>query len=134
MSTISLNTFPAINTFRSPRSWVLAIIVLLHVGFFFALNNGLSFSTLVFQPQPFKVSVVNQPNRPDRVIQRAVEPDPRIWTPDRIDTEPLPPLDFHTDEEPVAGEAPVIGGPLPEARGDSAPQPTIITLRSLARA
>lgn len=126
MSTMSINTFPALNTFQSPRSWFLAIIVLLHVGFFFALNNGLSFSTLVFQPQPFEVTVVNQPDRPEEVIRRVAELDPTRWTLERIDTQPLQPLSFPTDEDAALSEGPVVSSALPEDRGGLAPKPAII--------
>lgn len=75
MSAISLNTFPAINTFHSPRSWFLALIVILHLGFFFALNSGLTFSTLVTPPKVFKVSLIDEATPPERTARPIVEPN-----------------------------------------------------------
>jgi protein TonB len=47
MNAITVNTFPSINAFTSARSWFLALIVLLHVGFFWALSNGLSIGAVM---------------------------------------------------------------------------------------
>jgi periplasmic protein TonB len=97
MSAISLNTFPAINTFHSPRSWFLALIVILHVGFFFALNSGLSFSTLVTPPNVFKVSLIDDPTPPQRTARPIVEPN-TTWSRPVITRPPdAPPMD---DVEP----------------------------------
>jgi len=40
MSAITVNAFPPLHTFNSSRSWFLAIIVLVHLGFFWALMQG----------------------------------------------------------------------------------------------
>jgi protein TonB len=125
MSTMSINTFPAINTLQSPRSWFLAIIVLLHVGFFIALNSGLSFSTLVFQPPPFKVSMIDRPERAPPITRTVVEPDPRTWPREEVDPGPLPPLQFGSNEEPPPRSDPTESGPLPY-RGEVAPQSKIV--------
>ena len=42
MTATTINTFPSLHSWSSPRSWALAIIVLLHMGFFWALTHGLS--------------------------------------------------------------------------------------------
>jgi periplasmic protein TonB len=63
MSATTVNSFPPIHTFDSPRSWFLAFIIILHIGFFWALSNGLSFSSLRLPPPPFKVVPVEpRPN------------------------------------------------------------------------
>lgn len=47
---VTINAFPAVHTFNSPRSWVLAIIALLHLGFFWVLTSGLSKTFTIFPP------------------------------------------------------------------------------------
>src|SRR5688572_20787042 len=42
MSAATINSFPSFHSLNSPRGWALAIIVLVHLGFFWALSNGLS--------------------------------------------------------------------------------------------
>jgi periplasmic protein TonB len=49
---VTINAFPPLHAFTSARSWFLAIIVLLHVGFFWALNSGLSQSLITFHVPP----------------------------------------------------------------------------------
>ena len=40
MSATTVNAFPPLHAFNSSRAWFLALIVLVHVGFFWALSNG----------------------------------------------------------------------------------------------
>lgn len=124
MSTISVNTFPAINSFQSPRSWFLAIIVLLHVGFFFALNNGLSFSTLVFRPPPFQVSVI-EATKQDPMDRPTVNPDIRHSLQGRVDPGPLPPLQFGEEDE-VIPKLQTGGGPLVPRGEEASVKPVIV--------
>ena len=58
---VTINTFPPLHSMNSSRSWVLAIIVLLHLVFFWAFSSGLgqrivtafeNRSELVALPQP----------------------------------------------------------------------------------
>ena len=98
----TLNTFPPFQSMGSPRGWILAVIVLLHLGFFYVLSAGLMpnifppserrTEAFVIQPQP----VIEQP------------PTPRI-----IETKPvLPPLfvpaprDIPLPNEPESSTAP----------------------------
>jgi periplasmic protein TonB len=69
MTATTINTFPSLHSWSSPRSWALAIIVLLHLGFFWALTNGLSIRMPdVFRPKPFEyVPVEPQPVKPPPV-------------------------------------------------------------------
>lgn len=125
MSTATLNTFPAINTFQLPRGWFLAIIVVLHVGFFFALNNGLSFSTLIFQPPPFQVTEVNPETR--EIIDRPVlEPDFELSTQGRVTPGPLPDLQFGEDEGPISDPKKDFGGPAIPRGDESTAGPVIV--------
>ena len=119
MSTVTVNTFPAINTFQSPRGWFLAIILVLHVGFFFALNNGLSFSTLIFQPAPFQVTEVNQEER-DIIDPPIFEPDVRISPQGRVDPEPLPKLQFGDDDGAISDPEIITNRPTITRGDDSA--------------
>jgi protein TonB len=60
----TINAFPAVHTFNSPRSWVLAIIALLHLGFFWLLTSGLSKSFTVFPPPTSEYVVTEAPQPP----------------------------------------------------------------------
>jgi len=42
MTATTINTFPSLHSWSSPRGWAMAIIVLLHAGFFWVLTNGMS--------------------------------------------------------------------------------------------
>jgi protein TonB len=50
MSATTVNAFPPLHSFNSSRSWFLALIVLVHLGFFWALTHGLTIP--VFKPKP----------------------------------------------------------------------------------
>lgn len=50
MSAITVNAFPPLHQFNSSRSWFMALIVLVHLGFFWALSSGLS--VYIFPPTP----------------------------------------------------------------------------------
>ncbi|MEQ1580144.1 MAG: energy transducer TonB [Steroidobacteraceae bacterium] len=65
MSAATVHSFPALNALSSPRGVVLAVIVLLHAGFFWSLNNGLSRSVLVFVPTRIQASFIEEPARPE---------------------------------------------------------------------
>lgn len=123
MSAISLNTFPAINTFHSPRSWFLALIVILHVGFFFALNSGLSFSTLVSPPKVFKVSLIDEPTPEHRTARPIVEPN-IAWSPQVVARPPDAPTIENIDSGLRSFSDPT---PLPPVERSTRPaQPVII--------
>lgn len=64
MSATTVHSFPALNALNSPRGLMLAIIVLLHAGFFWSLNNGLSRSVLAFVPARIQASFIDDPVRP----------------------------------------------------------------------
>jgi periplasmic protein TonB len=65
MNATTLNSFPAMHSFRSPRGVALALIVLLHVAFFFALSSGLG-KQLINPPGPDILVVDTIPDRPQR--------------------------------------------------------------------
>lgn len=47
----TMNAFAPLHAFNSSRSWFLALIVLMHLGFFWALSNGLSVGSLQIVPK-----------------------------------------------------------------------------------
>jgi periplasmic protein TonB len=92
MSAVSVNTFPAINALDS-RSITVATILLLHIGFFFALNNGLSFSALVFKPGDLVVVPTEEVEPPPITRPKIPEPS-QTWGPFITTPAPsLPPID-----------------------------------------
>lgn len=124
MSTTTINTFPALHSFDSPRGWILALIVLLHVGFVWALNNGLSFSKLVFKPTDMVTRII-EPQR------REPPPDDVILKPNVIDTQrPVivpnnPPVAVIDDPEPtITGTVPADPPIASEVRSD--PHPVLV--------
>lgn len=97
MSAITINTFPSLNSWSSPRGWAMAIIVLLHVGFFWVLTNGMSIHLpTVFEPEPpvlLPVEPRPTPPRPYKVVEppvKLVQPPVTYLPPEPVD---LPPLD-----------------------------------------
>lgn len=64
MSTTTVHSFPAIDALSSPRGLMLAVIVLLHVAFFWSLNNGLSRSVMAFVPARIQTSFIDDPAKP----------------------------------------------------------------------
>jgi protein TonB len=57
----TINAFPPVHAFNSSRSWVLAIIVLIHLGFFWALTSGLARSVIQDLPLVSKAFVIEAP-------------------------------------------------------------------------
>jgi periplasmic protein TonB len=52
----TINTFPPFQSMNSPRGWVLAVIVLLHFGFFLMLSSGMGHRIVdAFRPPPIVV-------------------------------------------------------------------------------
>jgi periplasmic protein TonB len=96
MSTTTVNAFPPFHAFTSSRSWFLALIVLVHVGFFYGLSNGLTVS--IFKPKP-PGDVFYVPSDPPKPPPRPVTPkDPivrNVWVPTPTD----PPVLRH--DEPL---------------------------------
>jgi periplasmic protein TonB len=130
MTATTINAFPSLHSWSSPRSWALAIIVLLHLGFFWALTNGLSVSLPVFlEPKP-----------PELLPQVDTKPTPRPPT-KPIDEVKLPMQQHVTVVEPelnipVAEDTvapyvpqPTQPGSFEDAGGVSPPAPVIVEPR-----
>lgn len=135
MTATTLNSFPSLHSWSSPRGWALAIIVLLHAGFFWALTNGLSQKILtVLDPQP-PVLIPDVEPRP--TPPPPVEPIDKV----KITTQPVthvapPPLEFPPEESPnapVATPVPTLPGDFTNAGDVSPPEPVIIEPRADAR-
>lgn len=84
---LTVNSFPSLHAFSS-RSWVLACIVLLHMGFFWALSNGLSTQIItqvrksIFVPVP--APIVDPPKPTPIVINGPVVSGPVIKVPEPV--------------------------------------------------
>jgi len=135
MTVTTINTFPSLHSWSSPRGWALAIIVLLHAGFFWALTNGLSQRIMtVFDPKPPvlipDVEPQPAPERPlkpvDVEIQPTkvtyVEPETLVFQPDPVVSdriyvpEATPPGSFAGPTGDVSPPEPVIVEPRADAR------------------
>lgn len=107
MSAITVNSFPSLHSLTSPRSWFLAIIVLLHLGFFWALSNGLSKQIIdtvresVFVPVPLDV---RKPPPPTPLkVDGPIEPTHTVVT--------IPPPTTPVFEDPDAIRGEVVESP-----------------------
>ena len=99
---VIVSTFPSLNSFNS-RSWVLAAIILLHMGFFWAFSSGLSISSII-EPIRHTDFVPLDPvdPKPERPLQEFTEVDP-LHHKTVIDI-PLPPRPVTDDEDVITGE------------------------------
>jgi protein TonB len=113
---VTINTFPPVQSFNS-RSWALLAIVTLHLGFFWALTSGLS-TRIIEQFKPPSKLVSIDPIKPQR---REKLPLPTgVATITDLHPQPPQPLSFTIDEEPAApGD---IGLPIPIV-GDGIDEP-----------
>lgn len=87
MSATTVNAFPPLHAFNSSRPWFLAFIVLLHLGFFWALTHGVTIWEIEKKPPPF--IVVDLPI-PIVDPQPVVPPEPNDIRSGRVDPVPLP--------------------------------------------
>lgn len=125
MRTTTINTFPPLHAFDSPKAWFMAIIVLLHVGFVWAVNNGLSFTKLILPPPKTDVTFIPQevkPTPPDPIID-VLPTQPNLFVPD-----PTPPKVIYAPDEmpPLTGSTTPNRELPPISRGEAPRQPTIV--------
>src|SRR5690348_7772776 len=95
MSATTVNTFPPLHAFNSSRSWAIALIVLVHLGFFWALTHH-----VVIWPAaghtPFTVIDV-----PIDIVEPMppVPPEPTDIQSSNVDPLPMPnEIDYRADE------------------------------------
>jgi periplasmic protein TonB len=75
----TINTFPPFQSMNSPRGWILAVIVLLHLGFFWLLSTSMG-QQLIQKWQPPSVMVEVQRRPPVEP-----QPQPRQFKPEKLD-------------------------------------------------
>ncbi|HEX2494948.1 MAG TPA: energy transducer TonB, partial [Steroidobacter sp.] len=119
MSATTVNTFPSIHSFTSARSWFLALIVLLHVGFFWALSNGLSLRPPVDIPRKTVIDFVPAPPRPTRTQNVAIDEHQirSVYTPNTELPRPI------FDEQSGASPEQTSDGLISLPNGHAAPTP-----------
>ncbi len=102
MSAITVNAFPPLHAFSSSRSWVLALIVLLHAGFFWLLTHGVTFGIIKTEHKTWVVDVPIDIVDPEPVVP----PEPREINSSRVDPLPLPnEIDYREKPQELAPEA-----------------------------
>jgi protein TonB len=130
MSATTVNAFPPLHAFNSSRSWFLALIVLLHAGFFWVLTHGVTIGSVNLPPPLILVDPTppepQLPPKPrvidDPVVKRIFVPVielPHIVASDDSNapqqtTEDTPPARQMIHEAPGAG--PIILQPQGDAR------------------
>jgi protein TonB len=130
MTATTVNSFPSLNNWNSPRAWALAIIVLLHMGFFWALTHGLSINPLkVFEPlPPTQIDILEKPTpRPPKPLKPV-----DVTTIQRIDTRPPTPIDFPTDRtitDPIIDVVPRTGDETVGSGSATEPLPKVVEPR-----
>jgi len=132
MTAMTVNSFPSMHNWNSPRAWALAIIVLLHLGFFWALTNGMTQTiSKIFVPAPPVLLPLPEPlNQPKPVDVK----DPQI-KPQKLDpTYVLPPIDVPVDPTTRAPIVDHIPTPVNDIIGNGSgdvlpPAPTLVEPR-----
>jgi protein TonB len=122
MSATTVNSFPAMNSYASPRGAAMAFIALLHLAFFFALSSGLGVKISKSPLPPFKLVPTPTDARPPDEAPKIPLPD---LTPPRFHRDPptAPPVDIL--EQPPTPPDIVIGGAEPLRR--EAPHAPVIS-------
>ncbi|MGH8238544.1 MAG: hypothetical protein ACREXP_16185, partial [Steroidobacteraceae bacterium] len=110
----TMNAFPPLHAFNSSRGWFLALIVLVHAGFYWALTHGVTFGIIKTEQKTWVVDV------PIDIID---EPPPIPPEPTDIRSGPLDPLPL--PQEIDDREKPVENAPQVPPRRD--PPPTRAT-------
>jgi protein TonB len=132
MSTTTVNAFPPLHAFNSSRSWFLALIVLLHAGFFWVLTHGVTIGSIEIKPpvivdfipdQKPEILPPKRPELPTGTTQQFVDPV-------------RPPPDLVWRDEPI-DETNLFRGPLTSlpgaGPGSAVPVPVIVQPQGDAR-
>lgn len=125
MSATTVNAFPPLHAFNSSRAWFLALIVLLHTGFFWVLTHGVTVGSVRIEP-PFIVDFLPDKSKPD--VDPPKPPDlPPDLTRTRLDPVPLPPeFDYRETPHERAPQADPNARPIPTDSGSAVPVPPVI--------
>jgi protein TonB len=129
MSATTVNAFPPLHEFNSSRSWVLALIVLVHLGFFWALTHGVAFRIINTGTETWVVDV------PIDIVDPVplVPPEPTDIRSGRVDPVPLPPeLDYRETPSDNAPQSPPRPAPVPNSAGSAVPVPTPVVIQPQA--
>jgi len=101
MSATTVNAFPPLHEFNSSRSWFLALIVLLHAGFFWVLTHGVTVGSVKIEPKMVIDFLPGQPQPPPPPRTIPLNPDvSRVFVPP-VETPNLPTVE--TPNEPIQG-------------------------------
>lgn len=117
MSATTVNAFPPLHAFNSSRGWFLALIVLLHAGFFWVLTHGITIGSVKIDPP---VIAKFLPDKHPSVPDPPKQPKPPEGL-DRtlVDPVPLPPLvDYRDEPSDKAPQADPYAKPLPPTDTD----------------
>ncbi|HJY37837.1 MAG TPA: energy transducer TonB [Steroidobacteraceae bacterium] len=119
MSATTVNGFPPLHAFNSSRSWFMALIVLLHVGFFYGLTHGVTFGIIKTGHTTWVVDVPVKWVDP----QPQVPPEPTNLS-GTVDPVPLPrELDYRERTEDAAPQVGPRTEPTPTGAGSAIPVP-----------
>ncbi|HEX7012825.1 MAG TPA: TonB family protein [Steroidobacteraceae bacterium] len=121
----TIHAFPPVDIFRSVRGWMMAAIVLLHAGFFWALSNGLSIGSLI-DPKPPLVLTPIEPSK--KQLPKPVDLNrlpPRIGELEPVAVPPPEPIAVVSQTAPLTTQ--VLTEPLPApAQGAGSNEPVIV--------
>lgn len=118
MSAITVNAFPPLHVFNSSRGWFLALIVLLHAGFFWVLTHGVTIGSVHIEP-PVIIKFLPAPTHPqppptplkpvDPIVRDVFVPrvEQPVFTPEDVPNAPRQ----VTDEPQVQPPLTAIEGP-----------------------
>jgi protein TonB len=117
MSATTVNAFPPLHAFNSSRGWFLALIVLLHAGFFWVLTHGVTIGSVKLAPPMIVIDPLPTKTQPPPKPVKPVDPVVRnVWVP-TVEQPVLPPDDVShaprqvTDEPQPLQPPTVIEGP-----------------------
>jgi periplasmic protein TonB len=124
MSATTVNAFPPLHNFNSSRSWFMALIVLLHAGFFWVLTHGVTIGGLEIAP-PVIIDFLPDEQKPE-VFPKEPEPPAGVER-TRVDPVPLPPdIDYRDTPAENAPQADPHAKPIPVGPGSALPVPPVI--------
>jgi protein TonB len=123
MSATTVNAFPPLHAFTSSRSWFIALIVLLHAGFFWALTHGVTIGDLKLEP-PVIVDFLPDKTKPEPEPLKPKPPEGGMQA--DVDPVPLPPeIDYREKAAEGAPQADPRAEPV-AGPGSNEPVPPIV--------